>query len=55
MRIQVLLPKIQPDEFELPERCPYEGCCGDPCKPQGCKSEVKAVRDTDHEQVKARR
>ena len=55
MRIQVRLPKIQPDEFELPTHCPYEGCSGDAFKPHGRKGEAKAVRDTDHEEVKARR
>ena len=55
MRIQVRLPKIQPDEFELPTHCPYEDCSGDAFKPHGRKGEAKAVRDTDHEEVKARR
>jgi transposase-like protein len=49
------LPKIRPDEFELPEQCPYEGCAGSIFKPHGRKGETKAVRDTDHEQVTSQR
>lgn len=55
MRIRVCLPKIHPDEFELLEQCPYEGCPGDTFKPHGNKGEVKAVRDTDHDEVTSRR
>jgi hypothetical protein len=55
MRIQVRLPKIQPHTYDLLEQCPYEGCHGDTFKPHGRKGEAKSVRDTDHEQVKARR
>lgn len=53
IRIQVRLPKIHPDEYELPEQCPHDGCAGDTFKPHGRKGETKAVRDTDHEAVKA--
>jgi len=55
MRIQVRLPNIQPDAFEVPEQCPYEGCSDDSFKPHGIKGEAKAVRDTDHDEVKAHR
>jgi len=55
MRLQVRLPKIQPDEYEVPEQCPYEGCNGDTLKPHGHKGEAKNVRDTNHEQVEAYR
>ncbi|MBE2196401.1 MAG: transposase [Anaerolinea sp.] len=51
MRIQVRLPKIQPNEYELPKQCPYDGCSGDAFKPHGRKGEAKAVRDTDHDKV----
>ena len=47
MRIQVRLPKIQPDEYEVPKLCPYKGCSGNTFKPHGRKGEAKAVRDTD--------
>lgn len=55
MRIQVRLPKIQIDAFNLPDHCPYAGCAGNAFKPHGVQGEAKAVRDTDHEQVQARR
>lgn len=55
MRIQVRLPKIQPDEFELSEQCPYAGCSGDTFKPHGRQGEAKAVRDTDHDAVTSHR
>jgi transposase-like protein len=55
MRIQVRLPKIQPDAFAVLEQCLYEGCSGNQFKLHGRKGEVKAVRDTDHEQVTSRR
>lgn len=55
MRIQVRLPQIQCNEYKLPARCPYASCSGDSFKPHGRKGEAKAVRDTDHEAVTARR
>ena len=55
MRLQVRLPKIQPDDYELPEQCPYEGCAGNNFKPHDRMGEAKAVRDTHHEQEQARR
>ncbi len=55
MRVQVRLPKIQPDNYELPEQCPYDGCADDPFTPHGRKGEAKPVRDTDHDEVRAHR
>lgn len=55
MRIQVRLPKIYPDEFELPKQCPHEGCTSDTFKPHGRKGEAKSVRDTDHDEVTSQR
>ena len=55
MRIQVRLPKIQPNEFPLPEQCPYEACSGNTFKPHGRQGETKAVRDTNHEEVTSHR
>ena len=55
MRIQVRLPKIEPEQFALPEQCPYDGCSGGTFKPHGRKGEAKMVRDTDHEEVTSRR
>ncbi len=55
MRIQVRLPKIQPNKFEMLEHCPYEGCSDDTFKPHGRQGEAKAVRDIHHEQVTSHR
>lgn len=55
MRIQVRLPKIQIDAFNLPEHCPYAGCAGNAFKHHGIKGETKAVRDTDHDEVTSHR
>ena len=55
MRIQVRLPKIQPDKFELPDQCPYECCSGDHFKRHGRRGEAKSVRDTDYREVTSRR
>jgi transposase-like protein len=55
VRIQVRLPKIQPDELELPKQCTNESCPGVTFKSHGRQGEAKAVRDTDYDEVKARR
>lgn len=55
MRIQVRLPKIQPEQYTVPEECRYPGCPGKRFKRQGIQGEAKAVRDTDHAQVRAHR
>jgi hypothetical protein len=55
MRIQVHLPKIEPDEFALLEQCTYEDCPGDTFMPHGRQDETKAVRDMDYGKVKAHR
>ena len=55
MRLQVRLPNIHPDEYELPEQCPYEGCPAHTLKPHGQTGEAKTVRDTDHDEVKTHR
>jgi transposase-like protein len=54
MRIEVRLPKVDPDEYEEPEACPY-GCGGRHFKAHGVKGEDKATRDLHHEQVKSYR
>lgn len=32
MPVQIRLPTFQPDEYHLPEQCPYKGCSGDTLK-----------------------
>jgi transposase-like protein len=53
MRLQMLLPKVEPTTFTLPTACPRPGCLGAHFRE---RQEVnKAVRDTVHQQVVARR
>jgi transposase-like protein len=51
MRIRVELPKVEPEVYEEPETCPYEGCEGRYFKAHGVKEEAKALRDLDYEEV----
>jgi len=55
MRIRVRLPQVQPDHYDLPTRCPHEGCTGQHFKAHGLKGEVKGVRDPQVCEVKAYR
>ena len=53
MRLQMLLPKVEPATFTLPTTCPRPGCPGTHFQE---RQEVnKAVRDMVHQQVVARR
>jgi transposase-like protein len=53
MRLQMLLPKVEPATFTLPTICPRPGCLGRHFRE---RQEVsKAVRDTVHQHVVARR
>ncbi len=53
MRLQMLLPKVEPATFTLPMTCPHPGCPGTHFQE---RQEVnKAVRDTVHQHVVARR
>ncbi len=45
MRIQVKLPKVEPEVYMEPEECPCPGCEGRYFKPHGVKGEAKTVRD----------
>lgn len=53
MRLQMLLPKVEPDHLVLPTQCPYKGCAGTHFREH--QTVGKAVRDTHYEQVVARR
>jgi hypothetical protein len=53
MRLKLLLPRVEPSEFEEPSVCPYEKCGGQHFH---LRQEVrKAVRDTVYTEVTARR
>lgn len=55
MRIEVRLPKIEPEAYDEPEQCPYEKCDGKHFKPYGSKGEKKAIRDLRYERVQSYR
>jgi len=54
MRIRMHLPRVEPDEYEMPAVCPHEGCEGQHFKlhQRHCR---RAVLDPDHDQVNVRR
>jgi transposase-like protein len=53
MRLNLILPVVDPEEFKAVEECPYPKCGGKHFK---CHQEVaKAVRDSKYEQVQAMR
>lgn len=54
MRIRMHLPRVEPDEYEMPALCPHNGCKGKHFKlhQRHCQ---RAVLDPDHEQVNVRR
>ena len=54
MRIQVRLPKVKPDEYELPATCPH-GCGGRYFRPHGQKGHRKQIRDPQYSEVTAYR
>lgn len=53
MRSQLLLPKVKPMTFTLPTTCPRPRCPGTHFRER--QEVTKAVRDTVHQQVVARR
>lgn len=50
MRIQVRLPQVKPNEYEMPEECPH-GCGGKYFRPHGRKGQPKRLRDPKYDQV----
>lgn len=54
MRIRMHLPRVEPDEYEMPALCRHNGCEGKHFKlhQRHCR---RAVLDPDHEQVNVRR
>ena len=55
MRIQVQLPKVEPEVYQEPTECPYQGCHGRHFKDHGVQGEAKAVRDFTYEGVNSYR
>ena len=54
MRLRVRIPNVEPELYQMPTECPYEGCHGTAFKQhqEGCP---KSLRDSQHEQVEAKR
>ena len=50
MRLRVRLPKVQPDEYTLPERCP-SGCGGEHFQRPGVQGQAKPLRDIGYDEV----
>jgi len=51
MRLNLILPKVEPKEFEIPKKCPQKGCGGVRFKP---RQEVsKKIVDAEHPKVTA--
>lgn len=50
MRLQVRVPKVEPDIYEMPETCPYE-CGSVHFRPHGIKGERKPLRDFRYDEV----
>jgi hypothetical protein len=53
MRLQMILPKVEPDQIKAPEKCPEAGCQGRHF--QFLQAVPKAVRDTVYDGVAAHR
>lgn len=53
MRLQLILPRVEPESMAVPEVCPYEGCEGRHFRLH--QAVPKAVRDTVYEEVTAER
>ena len=54
MRLQVKITNVEPEQYQMPVECPYEGCDGKAFKlhQEGCP---KPVRDLKQEEVRAKR
>jgi hypothetical protein len=51
MRLNLILPKVEPDEFETPKKCQQKGCSGKRFIP---RQEVsKKIVDAEHPEVTA--
>lgn len=55
MRIRVRLPKVEPEHYEEPTQCPYDGCGGRLFKAHGVQGEDKPLRDPQYHTVRAYR
>lgn len=51
MRLKLILPKVEPNEFECPKKCPKKGCRGMRFTPRQAVS--KKIVDAEHREVTA--
>ena len=51
MRLNLILPKVKPNEYEYPKKCPREGCHGMRFIPR--QEVIKKIVDAQHPEVKA--
>jgi transposase-like protein len=51
MRLNLILPKVEPDQFECPKKCPKKGCRGMRFTPRQAVS--KKIVDAEHPEVMA--
>ena len=53
MRLKLILPKVEPNEFEFPKKCPRKGCPGMRYVPR--QEVIKKIVDAQHPEVTALR
>jgi transposase-like protein len=53
MRLHMILPRVEPNEFKVPTACPYPGCQGKHIELH--QTVVKPVKDTGYQSVSAHR
>ena len=53
MRLKLILPKVEPNEFEFPKKCPRKGCPGMRFIPR--QEVIKKIVDAQHPEVTAMR
>lgn len=53
MRLLLILPRVEPDEIDVPQVCPYEDCAGESLRHH--QAVQKALRDTQYPAVEAER
>jgi hypothetical protein len=53
MHLLLILPRVEPNEIEVPQICPYEDCAGESLRHH--QTVRKALRDTQYPAVDAER
>jgi transposase-like protein len=50
MRLKIQLPKVKPNEYQMPKKCPYK-CGREHYRPHGVKEESKPLRDIGYDEA----